>query len=335
MFATKEKSLSLKNYYFDAGTTVYALVRVKVDYTLSIHSLGLNSAYVLNFLVEPLMQDIKEAKEAEDIEYVYYVLKVTLDRSMEQTDGVTTTPGNENPEYVLHPEKAKNITSDILSGYGLDYYDAFFDMYVSSENTDYINFSGDNYITAAYSGRTKTVKVVFDKNTSYKYANAFSFSRTMAESIFYWLAQEGAFVGTNKNTLINLGTISIATGKTFKFEDYIDDSIEDKYAQSHYYDAIRKYLVFVFNNICYCQEASSAMVNFNTAMIKLQELIGKVCPNFSFSSYSLNYFNYYMTVSGHIYINPRAVTGSDGIFSMKIPLDKWLTTPFPTKLPLG
>ena len=129
MFATEKESLSLKNYYFDSNTTIFDLVRLDVDYALSIHSLGLNSQYVLNFLIEPDIDVINEAGD-DSIEYVYYLLKVTFDRSMAQTDDVTTGAGNENPEYVLHPEKAKNIASDVLTGYQLDYYDSFFDSLV-------------------------------------------------------------------------------------------------------------------------------------------------------------------------------------------------------------
>ena len=114
VYRTPDQVLSLKNFYFDSQTTVYYLVRVQVEFELSIHSLGLDSDYALNFIIQPNMSAVKDANDPK-LEYVYYLLKVSYNRDMSQTDGITTSAGNENPEYLVHPDRGKNITSDILS----------------------------------------------------------------------------------------------------------------------------------------------------------------------------------------------------------------------------
>ena len=192
MYASENKSLSLKNYYFDSNTTIYLVVRVQTKFQLSIHSLGLNAEYVLNFLVEPNLAEIKEAKDS-NIEYVFYLLKVTFDRNMEQTEGVTTGIGNENPEFVLHPEKSKNVVSDILSGNNIEYYDSLFDSYISVDYADSqrtyqndLNIAKDNYlIFDMKNDESYRVKIAFNNLSGQVNTRSFSFSKSMAENLFY------------------------------------------------------------------------------------------------------------------------------------------------------
>ena len=62
MFKTETQGLALKNYYFDVNTTLFLLVRVEVGNLLTVHSLGLDQRYELNFLVEPDMDLVNKAK---------------------------------------------------------------------------------------------------------------------------------------------------------------------------------------------------------------------------------------------------------------------------------
>ena len=90
---------------------------------------------------------------------------------MEQTSYPTLSAGNENPEYILHPDKSRNITADVLSGSAIDYYDSFFDMYLAAKNslgtkTSYandINIAKNNYITVSLGSKSLKLKIAFDK----------------------------------------------------------------------------------------------------------------------------------------------------------------------------
>ena len=316
MFATKRESLSLKNYYFDSGTTLFLLVRLDVDYSLSIHSLGLNSKYVLNFLMEPDLDAINDSGD-DTIEYVYYLLKVTLDRSMAQTDGVITSAGNENPEYVLHPEKAKNIASDVLSGYQLDYYDNFFDLFVetSGEQNAY-NIAEDNYMTFTYNGQQLKLKIAFDRNMYHTFAKTFSFSKYMAESLFSWLAKLQVF-DSAQYTAANLIArpdivIGSQTQQRFKYSDYIDDKLTGVDASANVYETVKKSFIFVFENLCYDQVSNSINLNFNTAITKLKYYLNNYLLNWAdhnieIAPISVDTINYYMTIDGSVYVTQNFI----------------------------
>ncbi|MBP3581310.1 MAG: hypothetical protein J6J33_00990, partial [Clostridia bacterium] len=314
-------TLSLKNYYFDSNTTLYLIVRLKVGYELSVHSLGLNSKYNLNFLVQPNVDAIKEDND-QYVTYMFYVLKVTLDRSMEQTDGLTTTIGNENPEYVIHPQKAKNITSDILSGYNIDYYDSIYDYYVSFDSSKFnedVNISKNNYITLKYGTNETKVKIAFDKSNKETNARSFAYSRYMSEYVYYWLVSLGAFenieVSKDVNGKITGLTRGVASsediinvleygGKTFDFKNYIDET--DPLTN---YEAIRKYINFLFQNINGAQSPTSSRdANYYTSISVINNVLYRLTGKSNIlNSYQLPAFYYYMTISGDIFITENFI----------------------------
>ena len=79
-------------------------------------------------------QDKVNQSNDDNIKYLYYLLKVTYNNDLEQTDELITTMGNENPEYVNHPDKALLVTNQILSGSHLSYYDSIFDLTAAYRN---------------------------------------------------------------------------------------------------------------------------------------------------------------------------------------------------------
>ena len=320
MFKTETQGLALKNYYFDVNTTLFLLVRVEVGNMLSVHSLGLDQKYELNFLVEPDMDLVNKAKD-DKLKYVYYVLKVTFNNNLEQTNGITTTEGNENPEYVLHPDKARSVSNSILSGSALTYYDSYYDIYASynasTVATANTSISSTNYLTFKIGGTSVPIKIAFNTNYSYVHSRAFSFSRTMAEQVFFYLLQDGnnstftnyisapatlLTAGPNGNGKIKIGT----TGqKEFDFADYIKPDDNKPIIGA---DAMRNYFIFVFQNICYEQKSGSAEKNFRTALDKLDYYLDFVLGNNDhLTKKSIYDLNYYTTVSGDVYVNDKLI----------------------------
>ncbi len=110
-----DKSLVMKSMYFDPMTTVYIVVSVQSQYNLSIHSLGMNSNYVLEPILYPTDDFInynQSARETDRVDYYYYIFRVTYDRD----------PENEYGSYIVHPTRGDSMSFDVLAGNYLDFY---------------------------------------------------------------------------------------------------------------------------------------------------------------------------------------------------------------------
>ncbi|MBQ8425317.1 MAG: hypothetical protein IJX17_04785, partial [Clostridia bacterium] len=337
MYKTEKTSLSLKNYYFDIGTTIFLLVRVKAGQTLSIHSLGLNQNYVLNFLVQPDDAKVIAAND-KSLNYVFYVLKVTFDRSLEKTNGVTTSAGNENPEYILHPDKSKNLMSDVITGNNLKYYDSIFDMYLASSIEDQsnkgdfskdINLAENNYIRfkmdpskGATSNPTLNLKIAFNKDNTVKLAKAISFTKDMADALFFWLleycddpSQLLSVIGSGtsyKNITLSYNGLLFK----FNFNDYLDENS----STLEKYETLKLFIETLFQKIHVVQKSQSIEQNFYLSLYLIEKVL--VDTNYlglskfglsmkmlvngnavDLEPTSLNNLYYYMTINGDIYVN--------------------------------
>lgn len=117
---TVEGKLNLRSMYFDVGTTVHIVVRVKADYNLTIHSLGINSKYEITPILSPtdkFVQDNQKAKAEDKIDFLYYIFKITYNRD----------PENEYVNYIAHPNRGENMAYDAISGN----YASFYSRYIS------------------------------------------------------------------------------------------------------------------------------------------------------------------------------------------------------------
>ena len=321
MFKTENTTLTLKNYYFDIGTTLFALIKVKVGNDLTIHSLGLNTAYTLNFLIEPMSDKIKHANDTDHLQYVYYLIKVTFDNNLEQTETLTTEMGNENPEYVLHPDKSRIVTNQVLSGENLPFYDSIFDLNVgfSDVENSTANISQNNYLTFSLNGKSRDIKISFHKNPSYEHTRTFAYSKMMAEQVFYFMFVNGAFSGlinqsdatAFENAFIHaVGSSNLTIGSnTFNVNNCVPEGSTNK---ADYLEAIRSYLVFAFENVCYNQTSNSFESNFSKSLSLAAKgilfYLRKFSNNVSITGVDSIYdLNYYVTVSGKVYVTDKLI----------------------------
>ena len=127
--------LNLKSMYFDVDTTVHIVVRVKSDFELSIHSLGVNSRYTLVPIFSPTQSFIEENQKAnseDKIDYLYYIFKLTFNRD----------PNNRYSSYIVHPNRGENMAYDALVGNYITFYKQYFNFY--DNNGNIINYTVDN-----------------------------------------------------------------------------------------------------------------------------------------------------------------------------------------------
>lgn len=114
--------LNLKSMYFDVDTTVHIVVRVKSDFELSFHTLGVNSRYEITPIFSPTDSFIKEnqkAKTEDKIDYLYYIFKLTYNRD----------PENQYSSYIVHPNRGENMAYDALVGNYVTFYRRYFKYY--------------------------------------------------------------------------------------------------------------------------------------------------------------------------------------------------------------
>lgn len=112
---TLDGKLNLRSMYFDVDTTVTIVVRVKGEFELSIHSLGVNSNYKLEPIFCPTDEFVKanqKAKDEDKIDYLFYIFKITYNRD----------PANEYSNYIVHPDRGENMAYDVLVGNYDSYY---------------------------------------------------------------------------------------------------------------------------------------------------------------------------------------------------------------------
>lgn len=119
---TLNKKLNLQSMYFDVNTTVTIVVRVKAEFELSVHSLGVNSKYNIYPIFYPTSDYIEANQKASSdtkVDYLYYILQLTYNRD----------PQNQYRGYIVHPNRGENMAYDALVGNYIDVYGSFFDYY--------------------------------------------------------------------------------------------------------------------------------------------------------------------------------------------------------------
>lgn len=129
----QEGKLNLQSMFFDVGTTVHIVVRVEAKMNLSIHSLGMNSKYVLEPICGPTDEYVSanqklSTNDENRVDYYYYIFKVTYDRD----------PDNEYVNYLVHPDRGDSIAYDVLSGNNITFYTN------SSANEYFEHYDNDN-----------------------------------------------------------------------------------------------------------------------------------------------------------------------------------------------
>lgn len=141
-----EGKLNLQSMYFDVGTTVHIVVRVEAELNLSIHSLGMNSKYILEPIFGPTDDYIsanQKLQKSDDnrADYYYYVFKVTYDRN----------PENKYVNYIVHPDRGDNMAYDVISGNYVNFYSSNFVHYDNDgEKIDFIENNGKIKLTQSY-----------------------------------------------------------------------------------------------------------------------------------------------------------------------------------------
>lgn len=151
---TLNGKLNLQSMYFDVDTTVTIVVRVKAEFELSVHSLGVNSKYTINPIFYPTEEYIEANQKADSdkkVDYLYYILQLTYNRD----------PQNEYRGYIVHPNRGENMAYDALVGNYIDVYGSYFDYY--DNNGDQIEYTESN-------SRTKTTEKTKIK-LAYSYLN--------------------------------------------------------------------------------------------------------------------------------------------------------------------
>jgi len=139
--------LILKSMYFDVGTKLNIVVRVKKENQLSMHSLGINSNYTLTPILYPTDKFIEANQKATDSQkhdYLYYIFEVTYNRD----------PENKYAGYIVHHNRGDSMAFDAIAGNYLDFYGNYFTILdnqgVEFNNSTYILKNGKVQLTEAY-----------------------------------------------------------------------------------------------------------------------------------------------------------------------------------------
>ena len=117
-------SLVLTDFYFVEDTVMYFFVRVESEFTLSIHSLGMNPEYKIEPIMSPTpsytTDNQKLGKDNDDFsDCLYYIFKVTYNRD----------PENEDASLINHANRGLSMGYDVLGGRYNDFYSDYFTMY--------------------------------------------------------------------------------------------------------------------------------------------------------------------------------------------------------------
>ncbi len=119
---TLNKKFNLQSMYFDVNTTVTIVVRVKAEFELSVHSLGVNSKYNIYPIFYPKSDYVEANQKASadtKVDYLYYILQLTYNRD----------PQNQYRGYIVHPNRGENMAYDALVGNYIDVYGSYFNYY--------------------------------------------------------------------------------------------------------------------------------------------------------------------------------------------------------------